>query len=85
MTAKRLLLLMDQQEYRCALTGRELTADNAALDHLQACANDGRHIMSNVRWVHEQANKAKGTMSDEEFYQLCLDVVNHHAAQTQRG
>ena len=69
-----------KQHGRCALTGRKLdghTRYNASLDHAVAHSKGGSTEPSNLRWVCLEANLAKHKLSDEEFVQLCADVVRH--------
>jgi DNA-binding CsgD family transcriptional regulator len=70
-----LLELIETQEYRCALSGVELTPDTAALDHIVPRADGGEHVLSNVQWLHGDVNRAKGTLSNEEFVKLCRRVA----------
>ena len=74
-TARALLSLLESQDYRCALTGRELTPETAALDHRTPLSRGGPNTISNCQVVHEQANAAKATMTHEEFVALCREVV----------
>ena len=76
-TAGFLLKLIESQDYRCALTGRELTPETATLDHKHPQAEGGDHERENVWWIHEDVNRAKGTMSTEDFIRLCRDVASY--------
>jgi 5-methylcytosine-specific restriction endonuclease McrA len=69
--------LIKSQAFKCALTGRELRPDNAALDHIIPFADDGKHVIENVHWVHEAVNRAKGTLPLDEFITICKEVVAH--------
>ena len=75
--AKDVRDLLDKQQYRCALTGRHLTPDVAALDHIVPVGNGGKHSIVNVQVLHKDVNFAKGTMSQEAFISMCRDVVKH--------
>ena len=77
--SKRALLgLLEEQRYRCALTGRELTPQDAQVDHIAPISRGGSQTMENVWILHHQVNAAKGTMTAEEFIALCEEVVRHH-------
>lgn len=78
-------ILLEGQRYLCALTGRELTPENCALDHRIPFASGGKHEIENVQLVVDVANRAKGTMSQEEFIELCRDVVKLHGEKDARG
>lgn len=73
--ASDLLTMLEEQTYRCALTGRMLTPETAAVDHRDPLSRTGRHELDNLHIVHEQVNAAKATMTEEEFIRLCRDVV----------
>lgn len=75
-----LLHLLERQKYRCALTDRELTPDIAALDHIVPVSRDGKHEPGNIQILDKQVNRAKGTLTNDEFIQLCRDVVAHATA-----
>lgn len=74
---KNLLRLIDLQEFQCALTGVELTPDDATVDHRVALKNGGAHNMSNLQAVHEAVNVMKGTMDEDEFVYWCCRVADH--------
>jgi 5-methylcytosine-specific restriction endonuclease McrA len=69
--ASELLTLIDEQGYRCALTGRELTPDTSAVDHINPVSKGGDHAISNMQVLHRQVNQAKGTMTQSEFIAMC--------------
>jgi hypothetical protein len=74
-TWRALEKILQQQQYRCALTGRELTPNNVALDHKISAKAGGQHVMKNCHFVHEQVNRSKNTLSVDEFVALCREVV----------
>lgn len=76
-TPKELYRLIERQGYRCALTGRELTPQTTSLDHIFPVTRGGQHCMENVWFIHEDVNRAKSTMTAQEFIVLCEDVVRH--------
>lgn len=84
-TARRLLHLLQQQHYRCALSGRELTPDNCSLDHVVPVSRGGSHTLDNVHLVVREVNAAKGTMSQDEFIAMCIDVVEHARSSPPKG
>lgn len=81
-TPERLIAMLEAQRYRCALTGRELTPSTTSLDHVKPLKLNGLHIMSNVQLVCQEAQKAKGSMTMEEFVALCAAVAERAAART---
>lgn len=72
-----LLAKLKRQDYRCAISGRELTPETASLDHRIPVAAGGTHSIANIDIVHRQVNAAKGTMSLKEFVVMCREVVNY--------
>ena len=71
------LRLLERQQYRCALTGRLLTPDTASLDHIVPVRCGGEHRVENTQVLHKDVNRAKTTMTNGEFIQLCREVVEH--------
>ena len=69
------LQLLEHQSYRCALTGRKLTPETAALDHIVPIRHGGEHVIENAQVLHKDANRAKGSLTADEFVQLCREVV----------
>ena len=78
-TAANILRLLECQNYRCALTGRRLTPEVASLDHVVPVRDGGEHRIENSQVLHKDVNRAKSTMTSEQFIQLCREVVRHAA------
>lgn len=82
----QILGLLEQQQYRCALTGQPLTPETASLDHMLPVCRNGPHTISNAQIVLKEVNRAKGTLTNEEFITLCRAVVAHadrkHSSRT---
>ena len=77
------LRILEQQQYRCALTGRELAPETAVLDHIVPLARGGAHAASNIWVLHREVNQAKGKLLLEEFYDLCRQVMENKAVSEQ--
>lgn len=73
---QKALWLLEQQDYRCALTGRKLAPDTVALDHILAISRGGKHVVENGQILHKDVNRAKYTLTNDEFVELCREVVN---------
>ena len=67
--------MLESQEYKCALSGRDLTPENCALDHIMPLSRGGAHEIENAHLVTDQVNRAKGVMTAEEFVAMCCDVA----------
>ena len=79
MNVANVLRLLERQQHRCALTGRSLTPDTASLDHIIPVRCGGEHVVENTQVLHKDVNRAKTTMTNEEFIQLCREVVEYAA------
>lgn len=77
LNASIILNQLKRQQYRCALTGRSLTPEIATLDHIVPVSREGRHEPGNIQILDKQVNRAKGTLTNDEFIQLCREVVAH--------
>lgn len=72
---KDLWAILEAQSYLCALTGRQLTPETAAIDHRVPLARGGAHAPYNLQVIHADVNAAKHTMTHEEFVAMCREVV----------
>lgn len=68
---------LERQRYRCALSGLELTVDNATADHITPVQKGGETKIENIQWLHGDFNRMKGTMTNDEFIEACRLVVEH--------
>jgi hypothetical protein len=71
-----LLDCLEQQDYRCALTGWELTPETAQIDHKDPVSKGGKTEISNLQWLHEKINRMKGTMPLNEFLRVCKLIAD---------
>ena len=69
--------ILVKQDNKCALSGRTITPANCSLDHIVPLSRGGTHTKENAQLVCEEVNRAKGMMTEEEFMELCRDVVAH--------
>lgn len=76
-STENLLRLLEYQHHRCALTGRELTPDMSSLDHIVPIRFGGEHVIENAQVLHSDVNRAKGSLTNDEFIELCREVVAH--------
>ena len=67
-----------RQRLICPLTGRLLTGETMSVDHKVSLSKGGSNDLSNLRFVHVDANYAKRILSEEEFLKMCMDVTEHH-------
>jgi 5-methylcytosine-specific restriction endonuclease McrA len=69
--------LLVRQDFRCALTGEPLSPGDASMDHILAVSRGGPHTIGNAQILRRDVNRAKGTLTNEEFIALCRAVVRH--------
>jgi len=79
------LRLLEHQQHRCALTGRRLTPQTAALDHIVPIRCGGEHVIENTQVLHKDVNRAKGSLTSEEFLAMCREVVRWSDSATERA
>lgn len=77
-TLDTVLRLLDDQDYRCALSGVVLTPETTALDHIQPVSRGGDHLITNAQALTKDINRSKGTMTNDEFVDMCQRVVRWH-------
>lgn len=71
---KELYEKLEKQEFRCALSGRNLTPENSELDHIIPVSKGGKHTLDNLQFVRASVNRMKGELSSREFIRICRDV-----------
>jgi 5-methylcytosine-specific restriction endonuclease McrA len=76
-TTKQILNLLEQQGKRCALTGWPLTPETASIDHVIPLSKGGDHSIDNAQIVDYRVNLAKGTMTNDEFIEMCMAVAEN--------
>lgn len=80
LTLEDLREILRRQNSRCALTGQTLTPTNFALDHIVPVTDGGDFTASNSQLVLKSVNRAKNTMSESEFIEMCRQVARHRGA-----
>ena len=79
------LELMEKQRFECALSGRELTPETAVLDHVIPVARGGEHRIENAQVLDAEVNRAKGTLTNDEFIELCRLVAKRNCTTEIHG
>lgn len=74
---RQLLGKLKEQEFKCALTGVELTPQKAWLDHIDPRSLGGCDDIDNVQIVLACVNRAKHTMTQSQFVAMCHAVARH--------
>jgi 5-methylcytosine-specific restriction endonuclease McrA len=75
-----LYALLEEQNYRCALTGKVLSPEDVAIDHVVPISSGGNFSIENSQLVSKAANRAKHTMSQSDFISLCNQVADNQRA-----
>ena len=73
--------ILEEQDYKCALTGAELTPENTAFDHRIPLGQGGSSEKENLHAVIKQANISKSDMSMQEFMDICAKVIKHSGSE----
>lgn len=66
--------------FPCSLTGRPLKFNEPntyEYDHILPTSRGGDNTLSNLQLLCPEANHAKGMMTDDEFKDLCKEVIIH--------
>jgi hypothetical protein len=77
LTLAELRDILRRQNFRCALTGQQLTPTNFALDHIVPVISGGDFTAGNAQLVLKSVNRAKNTMSEQDFIEMCRQVARH--------
>jgi hypothetical protein len=83
MNKKLLMEMLKQQDFRCALSGRELSPDTASIDHIMPLSRGGKHCPTNAQIIDLDVNQAKRNMTNDEFIEMCCDVADKCRADIQ--
>lgn len=74
--------LWEEQQGRCAVTGKTLQpGSTASIDHIIPKSRGGTSDKSNLRWVLLRINQCKWDMTHEEFIEMCQEVARVHQAR----
>jgi hypothetical protein len=63
------------QDYRCAISGRQITELDFEVDHITPRSKGGGGELANLRLVCRAANAAKGELTDSELLTLCQEII----------
>lgn len=81
LTVDDLMILYEKQKGLCALSGRILEKTNSrSLNSLSIDRKDGSdgYTPDNIRLVCWQANAARLDGTDEELFEMCIDILKHN-------
>lgn len=73
--------LMEQQDYKCALTGRELTPDNTEVELKEPFRTTGRTEFENHYLVTKDVAHMARYLSEEEIVKVAIDIVERRGSE----
>ena len=76
---EKTIRLIAESKY-CSISGRSLVFKIGDPDVPSIDRKDSRlgYTKSNIQIASALVNKSKGEMTDDEFFDMCCDVVEHH-------
>lgn len=74
-TIRWLEVTLANQGGLCALSGVPIDLLTCEIDHILPETRGGSDELDNLRLVCTRANEAKGNMTDDEFFELCRNVI----------
>ena len=69
--------MLQKQDYKCALTGRDLRNNKFHIDHITPKSKDGTNTPDNWQLIVEEANVFKTDLSMEEIIKLARDITKN--------
>jgi 5-methylcytosine-specific restriction endonuclease McrA len=73
------------QNGRCALTGRHLNILSAWVDHTIPSARGGTDSPDNLRLLCREANATKHSLTDEELFGICREILAGRRKKKERA
>jgi hypothetical protein len=67
--------LLKKQNFKCFLTGRELTPDNVEAEHIIPINQGGKHEVENLCLIIESLRELKRYRSPEEIISIARDII----------
>ncbi len=70
--------LLESQEKKCGLTGRELTPENTFAEHILPLGKGGSHSKNNIILVIDMLSKLKRYYTTEEIIDIAYDILAYN-------
>lgn len=68
--------LLKNQDYRCALSGEDLTPESTCLARKVPLQNGGHHEFTNTYLVHRSVHPLTKHCSQAEIFELCQKIID---------
>ena len=84
---KDLKKILENQNYKCLYTGKELIAGgNATVDHIIPKCKGGSNSIANLQWIDKHVNiHMKFNMSHNEFIDYLKHIINYASSDSRQG
>ena len=73
--------LLEEQKYKCALTGEVLTPDNTTFDHIEPLSKGGSSLKDNLQAVTKISNQCKSNLEMADFLELCFKIIKYRGKE----
>jgi hypothetical protein len=73
--AKDFYEMLEKQNYKCPLTGRELTPETTTAEHIVQLQAGGIHRKENIYLIHRDVARIKRFMSENDVINLAFDIL----------
>lgn len=69
--------ILESQNYRCNVTGWDLTPGNTRIAHILPIKHGGKHTRSNVQVVHASIANLVREVEPDDLLNICRAVVTY--------
>ena len=73
--------LLEKQNKKCYLTGRELTPDTTYAEHIIPLGKGGEHIKENIVLIIDMLSKLKRYYTIEEIIEMAYDLLSNKGSE----
>ncbi|PJZ36999.1 hypothetical protein CH354_07715 [Leptospira levettii] len=69
--------LLNQQNFKCYISGIELTYENVEIEHIQPLTKGGKHELENLCLIEKSLRELKRLKTREEILELCKVIIQN--------
>lgn len=73
--------ILEEQEFKCAITKEDLSPENTAFDHIIPVSKGGNSLKGNLHAVTKEINRCKGVLGMKEFVDICAIVIENRGKE----